>query len=476
VQKMQGKTMQTGVKWLRRVLAGLVVLMALAAMWIWIAPPAMLRVATGYAAKMVCSYTFLAGRDAQLSMQEDVREQGHPIMRSVGVQADAQERTVTARVLGFAATSVAVARAGTGCALAIDEDVNQAKTHAAVVPAATAQSKLNELWPQGDSVALLAPVQNLLEDTALTGPGMRAVVVIKDGRIVAETYGKGFDTRTPVLGWSMTKTVTAGLVGTLVRDGKLQLDQSALFPQWKDDERRNITLAHLMAMSSGLRFNEDYGAVTDITRMLYLERDTAAFAASQPLDHPPGSFFSYSSGTTVLLSRLWQNAVGDRQQALDYPQRALFGPLGMQTAILEADARGTFVGSSYLFASGRDWARYAQLLLQDGVWNGQTILPPGFVKMMHTAAPASMAPYGRREYGQGQLWLRGSPSGTPKGQDPDAGFALPSDIYWFSGYDGQAIAVIPSLQLALVRLGITPSKLGFKLQPLVMAAVKATSQ
>jgi CubicO group peptidase (beta-lactamase class C family) len=467
--------MQTGVKWLRRALAGLVVLMALAAMWMWIAPPAMLRVATGYAAKMVCSYTFLAGRDAQLSMQEDVREQGHPIMRLVGVQADAQERTVTARVLGFAATHVAVARTGTGCVLAPDGDIDQARKHTAAAAVSTLPIK-DALWPQGESVALLAPVQKLLEDTALTGPGMRAVVVIKDGRVVAETYGKGFDTRTPVLGWSMTKTVTAGLVGTLVRDGRLQLDQSALFAQWKDDERRNITLAHLMAMSSGLRFNEDYGAVTDITRMLYLERDTAAFAASQPLDHPPGSFFSYSSGTTVLLSRLWQNAVGDRQQALDYPQRALFGPLGMQTAILEADARGTFVGSSYLFASGRDWARYAQLLLQDGVWNDQTILPPGFVKMMHTAAPASMAPYGRREYGQGQLWLRGSPAGTPKGQDPDAGFVLPSDIYWFSGYDGQAIAVIPSQQLAVVRLGITPSKLGFKLQPLVMAAVKATSQ
>ncbi len=467
--------MQTGVKWLRRVLAGLVVLMALAAMWMWIAPPAMLRVATGYAAKMVCSYTFLAGRDAQLSMQEDVREQGHPIMRLVSVKADVQERTVTARVLGFAATHVAVARAGTGCVLATDGDVDQARKHTAAAAVSALPIK-DALWPQGESVVLLAPVQKLLEDTAMTGPGMRAVVVIKDGRVVAETYGKGFDARTPLLGWSMTKTVTAGLVGTLVRDGKLQLDQSALFPQWKDDERRNITLAHLMAMSSGLRFNEDYGAVTDITRMLYLEPDTAAFAASQPLEHPPGSFFSYSSGTTVLLSRLWQNALGDTQQALDYPQRALFGPLGMQTAILEADARGTFVGSSYLFASARDWARYAQLLLQDGVWNGQAILPPGFVKMMHTAAPASMAPYGRREYGQGQLWRRGSPAGTPKGQDPDAGFVLPSDIYWFSGYDGQAIAVIPSLQLAVVRLGITPSKLGFKLQPLVMAAVKATSQ
>jgi CubicO group peptidase (beta-lactamase class C family) len=299
-------------------------------------------------------------------------------------------------------------------------------------------------------------------------------VVIKDGRVVAETYGKGFDANTPLLGWSMTKTFTAGLIGTLVRDGKLRLDQSGLFPQWQGDDRKNITLAHLLAMSSGLHFDEEYGDVTDITRMLYLQPDMAAFAVNQPLAHPPGKVFNYSSGTTAVLSRIWQNALGDPKLALAYPRQALFEPLGMRTAVLEADARGNFVGSSYLFASGRDWARYAQLLLQNGVWNGKVILPPDYVKMMHTPAAAAMAPYGRIEYGQGQTWLRGSPAGTPKGQDPDAGFVLPSDIYWFSGYDGQAIALIPSQQLAVVRLGITPSKLGFKLQPLVQAAVKAT--
>ena len=229
--------MQTGVKWLGRVLAGLALLVAMAAMWIWAAPPAMLRVATGYAAKMVCSYTFLAGRDAQLSLQEDVREQGHPMMRLVTVQADAAQRTVNARVLGFAAPSLAVARVGTGCVLVTDGDVDQAKTHVASVPAALALSETDQLWPKGESVALQPSVQTLLENAALTGPGMRAVVVVKDGRVVAETYGKGFDASTPLLGWSMSKTVTAGLIGTLVREGKLQLNQSDLFAQWKDDER-----------------------------------------------------------------------------------------------------------------------------------------------------------------------------------------------------------------------------------------------
>jgi len=463
-------------KYARRFLMGLALLLLAAFIWLSVAPPATVRVATGYAAKMVCSYTFLAGRDAQLSMQEDVRERGHPIMGLVSVKADPVERSVTASLFGFFGGVSAVARDGIGCALVPDGDLVQAQSHAAPGAAVVADAGKDALWPQGEAVAasLQPAVQKLLQDPALTGVGMRAVVVIKNGRVVAETYGKGFDANTPLLGWSMTKTFTAGLVGTLVRDGKLQLDQNGLFPQWKDDERKTITLEHLLAMSSGLRFNEDYGDVTDITRMLYLKSDTAAFAASQQLEHPPGTFFSYSSGTTVLLSRIWQNAINDPKLALEYPRRALFDPLGMRTAVLEADARGNFVGSSYLFASGRDWARYAQLLLQDGVWNGKVILPPDYVKMMHAAAPTSMAPYGKRQYGQGQLWLRGSPSGTPAGQDPDAGFTLPPDIYWFSGYDGQAIAVIPSQQLAVVRLGITPSKLSFKLQPLVQAVVLAT--
>jgi CubicO group peptidase (beta-lactamase class C family) len=464
-------------KFIKHLLAGLSILIFAAALWLWIAPPSAVRIATGYAAKMVCSYKFLADRDAQLSMQEDVRAQGHPIMRFISVRMDATQHTVKASLFGFAGTSIAVARQGTGCALVADGDLVQAKSHVASAATPGDKSTFNTLWPQGDSVeASLQPaVQKLLEDTTLTGPGMRAVVVIKNGRVVAETYGKGFDAQTPLLGWSMTKTVTAGIVGTVVRDGKLRLDQNNLLPQWSNDERKNITLAHLLAMSSGLRFNEEYGDVTDITRMLYLEPDTAAFAADQPLEHPPGTLFSYSSGTTVLLSRIWQNALGSGQSALDYPRRALFDPLGMRTATLEADARGNFVGSSYLFASARDWGRYAQLLLQNGVWNGKVILTPDYVKMMHTPAPASMAKYGRREYGQGQLWLRGSPSGTPKGQDPDAGFALPADAYWFSGYDGQNIAVIPSQRMAVIRLGITPSKLAFKLQPLVIAAIKAAN-
>src|SRR5690606_15859168 len=146
------------------------------------------------------------------------------------------------------------------------------------------------------------------------------------------------------VGWSMTKTVTAALVGTLVREGRLSLDQDGLFENWNGDERGSITVADLLAMSSGLEFHEDYGTVTDVTRMLYLEPDMVAFAAAKPLAGPVGETFNYSTGTSVRLSRIWQDTFDDPVAALSWPREVLFGPLHMTSAVLEADARGTFVG------------------------------------------------------------------------------------------------------------------------------------
>jgi CubicO group peptidase (beta-lactamase class C family) len=222
-----------------------------------------------------------------------------------------------------------------------------------------------------------------------------------------------------------------------------------------------------MGMSSGLAFNEDYGDVSDVTRMLYLEPDMAGFAEAMPLAGEVGKTWHYSSGTPELLSRIWQDALGDPANALAWPRAALFDPLGMSSAVLETDEKGTFVGASYLYATARDWARFGQFLLQDGVWKGVEILPDGFVGWMREEVPAS-----KGEYGRGQLWLHGSDAGTPAGQNPDAGFDLPRDAFWMLGHDGQSIAIVPSKKLVIVRLGLTPSKLGYKAQGLVEALVK----
>lgn len=433
--------------------------------WLWFAPPALIQVAAGYSAKIICSNVFVAGREPGDVLKIDVQAPGHPILGLVSQKVDLTGKTVTARLLGVFGGGLAVARQGVGCASAPGGNSDSVS---GATPGPMSVTLGTGLWPQGNEVA---PSQDpaiaaILDDPAMTGPGMRAVVVVKNGRIVGERYGEGFHADVPLLGWSMTKTVTAAIIGTVIADGKLNLERAELFDAWKGDGRNAIRVADLMSMSSGLEFNEDYGDVTDVTRMLYLEPDMAAFVASKPLKDEVNKVFNYSSGTTVLLSRIWQDAVGD--QAINWPNMKLFGPLGMQYAVLETDAKGTFVGSSYLYALPREWARFGQFLLQDGVWNGEQILPPGYAAWMRQ--PSDAAP---DEYTRGQMWLRGPSAGTPDGEDPDAGFDLPADTVWALGHDGQSMAVIPSQQMVVVRMGLTPSKLGYKSQKMVEALVKA---
>ncbi|MGP2493231.1 serine hydrolase domain-containing protein [Mesorhizobium sp. PUT5] len=452
-----------GLKWL----AGLVVLaVAALAGWLYVAPPDLIRVGSGYSAKIVCSNVFVAGRDPDEVLAVDVQAPGHPLLKLMRVSVDRQAGTVTAGLLGVFGRSVAVARGGLGCASVPDGDV--AAAGAVSVPAQTPAAVADGLWPRGERAE---PSQDpelarVLDDAALTGPGMRAVVVVSNGRIVGERYGAGFSEATPLLGWSMTKTVNAAIIGTLVKDGRMALDRTGLFPAWQADGRAAISVADLMAMSSGLAFNEDYGDVTDVTRMLFLEPDMAGFAAAKPLAGEVGKVWSYSSGTAAMLSRLWQDAIGDEGRALAWPRQALFAPLGMESAVLETDEHGTFAGSSYLYATARDWARFGQFLLQDGVWNGTAILAQGFVAWMREPAPASNGVYGR-----GQLWLE-----APGDEDsPGAGVAagLPQDIFWLEGHDGQTVAVIPSRQAVVVRMGLTPGKLGYRPQKLVRALLEA---
>jgi len=267
-----------------------------------------------------------------------------------------------------------------------------------------------------------------------------------------------------LLGWSMTKTVMAGVIGMLIKDGKLKLDQADLWPG-ATDGREHIRVADLLAMSSGLLWNEAYGAVSDVTGMLYLQPDMAAFARAQPLAHPVGEVWSYSSGTAVILSRIAQESAGE--DLIGFINARLFGPLRITSATIESDEHGTPVGSSYMYATARDWARYGQFLLQDGIWQGQDLLPSGYVAMMATPVAAS-----RGQYGQGQTWLWGSDAATP-GVNPDAAFGIPADTFWMSGHDGQYVAIIKSRQLVIVRQGLTPYALGYSPQPLVKAVLDA---
>jgi CubicO group peptidase (beta-lactamase class C family) len=435
----------------------LVLVIIVGASWLIVSPPALLSVGSGYAAKIVCSNVFVSGRDAQQVLAEDVQAPGHPLLKLMRQDVDLVEKTVTVHLLGLFAPGYAAWHDGFGCASVPDGDFRAAQQAISDVmipkipPADPAVA-----WPDGEAVTSDERFSALLADGALTGPGMRAIVVVHDGRIVAEVYGAGFSATTPLLGWSMTKSVNAALIGRLMQAGALSPDMKGLFPEWRRDARAEITLGDLLAMESGLAFNENYGEVTDVTRMLFLEPDMSRFVLSLPLEANRGEKFNYSSGTSVLLSRIWMGVLGGRSQALSFPARALFMPLGMASAVMEVDETGIFVGSSYLYATARDWARFSLLLLNDGVWKGERLLPDGFVTAMATPTQASNDAYSRM-----QTWLRGP------GPKTDAEHGLPADTFWLRGHDGQSASIIPSRKLAVIRLGLTPSKLGYQPQPLI---------
>ncbi len=446
----------------------LIILIAVLAFVLWLRPPDLLRVGANYSAKMVCSNVFLAGRDPDEVLRTDVQAPGIALLRLMRVAVDRDHHLVRAGLLGFIGDGLAVARPGTGCAAVPDGNLGYATHIPSAAPrvGALAAWSPGAPWPDGNVVATTAALDRILSDDTLAGPGMRALVVVSHGRIVAERYGVGFTAATPLLGWSMTKSVIAGLVGELIKDGQLTLDQSAGWSTPAGDAREHIRIADLLAMSSGLKFNETYGVVSDVTRMLYLQPDMAGFAHAQPLQNPVGAHWSYSSGSANILARIVQDAAGALGAA--FPSERLFKPLGMTSAIIETDEYGTLVGSSYMYATARDWARYGLFLAQGGTWRGQEMLPPGYVAKM--AAPVADS---GGEYGQGLVWLWGSDAVTP-GTNPDTAFGIPADTFWMSGHDGQTTAIIPSRELVVVRLGLTPVSDHYRPQPLIKALLEAT--
>ncbi|MGA1361908.1 MAG: serine hydrolase domain-containing protein [Ilumatobacteraceae bacterium] len=293
-----------------------------------------------------------------------------------------------------------------------------------------------------------------------------ALLVVHDGRIVLEHYGGGAGPATTLISWSVAKSITHALVGIAVGDGRLSTADRDLFPGWLDDARSRITLQHLLNMSSGLAWNEDYvdGSVSDVIEMLFGSDgkggrdDHAAFAASKPLVHPPGTAYAYSSGTTNLVTRVLSRALGEvppSNTVMDaFMRTRLFGPIGMGSAVAKHDRSGNFVGSSFVYATARDFARFGWLYENDGVWDGTRILPAGWVDHGRTwtaTDPESGVGYGAH------WWLE------PR---------LPGSMAAF-GYEGQSVWVVPDRDLVLVRLGKTDAALGPALRTALVDLVRA---
>ena len=266
-----------------------------------------------------------------------------------------------------------------------------------------------------------------------------ALLVVKGGELVYERYDAGANPIYLQYSWSMAKSITHALVGILVKQGKLDIYAPAAVPEWQHDERKEITLDQLLRMSSGLKFNEDYvdGQASDVIPMLQFEgrHDTGAFAANMPLIHKPGTVWSYSSGTTNIICRILRDIVGGGASGmLKFMNDELFEPIGMRTATPKFDTSGTFIGSSFLFATPQDFARFGQLYLRGGTWDGREILPREWVDYARSIT------YRDQEYCYGaQWWMR------------------PDKPEWFycGGYDGQRIFCIPEKDAVIVRCGRT---------------------
>ena len=313
-------------------------------------------------------------------------------------------------------------------------------------------------WPEGDvpSGVALEPLLDAVMDPDGPLARTRAVVVVHRGRLVGERYGDRtdvwgqvtgdpVDASTPLLSWSMAKSMLHAVVGMLLAEGRLRLDAPAAVPEWQAgaDPRAAITLDQLLEMRDGIDFSEDYApedeggsGVSHVIEMLFGEgtNDVAAYAAGRPLAHVPGTTFNYSSGTTNVISGIVRRTLGGEDGYRRFLHERLFDPIGMTSADPRFDTAGTWVASSYLWATARDMARFGLLYLRDGVWDGERLLPEGWVD--HARRPRSRDASNGWAYGA-QWWVTDDEHGT----------------FWANGYEGQSISVCPALDLVVVRLG-----------------------
>jgi len=403
-----------------------------------------LKLITGTAAKRMCSCVFVADRTPESVVNQD---NNFSIVSYADASVDKVKKIASATVLGMA-KQTAVYREGLGCSLVSDGYASD-QLQAVSVPAlqASLSTAATNNWPMGDRIVdSLLPVFDKTKLTtalayAFENPALktRAVVVLKDGQLIGEQYADGFNKDTPILGWSMTKSITSALVGILAKEGKVAINEPVDIPEWQEDERSKITMNNLLQMSSGLKWGEIYSTVSDVTKMLSLEGDMYQHAISVPLEVAPDTKFYYSSGTTNIVAGLIKKHFDRVEDYWAFPHTALLDKIGMHSAVIEPDASGTFVGSSYCFATPRDWAKFGQFYLNDGVWQGERILPEGWVDYTRTPANASAKGYGAF------FWLNADEELVD----------VPKDMYACNGFQGQRVFILPSQNLVVVRMGLS---------------------
>ena len=396
-----------------------------------------LAVGTGLSAKLACSGFHLSGLDEQ-NLYSDIDSYA-PLSGVLRLAFADGQREITANLLGLSETS-ATFRPGLGCAL----DIGDTSTLDQLVMPAI--EPIDAPWPMGAGGGTPTPrIQSLAEDILAqdnaAGLQTRALLVAVDGELVAEAYAPGFDDRSQLMGWSMGKSVTAMMLGRLEQLGKVDVSTTPGFAEWRADERSAITLEQMLQMSTGLGFSEVYGPGSDATLMLFNSHRASDVAMASPLEHSPSTHFYYSSGTTNLLNRYVEGLLGGPQAVLDFLRTEFYQTLNLTKTTFETDPSGTLVGSSYIYASARDWAKLGQLMLNDGRWGDQQLLSADWVARAATPNKSTNDP----RYGY-QFWLN-------RGGDQLRWPSLPEDTYAMLGNRAQRVFVIPSANAVVVRLG-----------------------
>ena len=394
----------------------------------------LMPIITGYAAKNLASAVFVSGRDAKEVEALDLK---FSFIRFNRNKVDYENKTVTSRFLW--GKSTAVYRDGFGVTLLRGATVDELRQHTYPLPTETAPSKPIAL---GDSAtrARLEPIAKALVDDRTYNGHPFAFMALHKGKVVAERYDKGIGPDTKLLSWSMAKSFTSALTGVMAGDGLVDINVPMDIAEWQNDGRKNITLNNLLQMQSGLEWDEDYGARSDVNLMLHREQDMGLYALSKPLAYEPGTHWYYSSGTTNIVMRYLRSRFSSDEVFLDYIRTRLFAPLGIRNAVFEQDMSGTPVGSSYIYITAADYARFGQMYLDDGCVDSLRVLPQGWAE--YTAKPASDSKGGYGAF----FWLN-------QGKElPD----VPEDMFYCKGHDGQRVFVIPSKDLVVVILGYSP--------------------
>ena len=424
-------------KWIKRILLLLVILIG----YLYVSQVPKLNIISGYASKYVATSVYYAEHQLE---HINAYENDAPLIRLASTTIDPDHLSAEANVYGLI-NRKAVYKKGVGSLLIQEEPAELAQ----LLPAHRNLNTSTLPYPFGQGTAIdtvLASVDyRALNDAISTAfennevQRTRSVLVLYKGYLLSERYADRYTKDTPILGWSMTKSILCTLYGVLEYQGKLSVKDVLSFETWKNDERSSITIDQLLRMQSGLAWDEDYSGISDVTKMLFLSKDMGEVQVQKEMIAQPTEVWNYSSGTTNLLSKQLKTYFNTQQAYIDFMYSSFADQIGMNSLLVEQDGSGTYVASSYGWASTRDWGRFGQLYLQRGMWNQTRLFDDSWVDYITTPTAHS-----NKEYGA-HFWLNAG-SVYPN---------VPMDLFSANGHDGQFVYVIPSKELVIVRTGLS---------------------